>query len=171
MSNRDKIMKDYWKDFDVEESARKSQRQIELDEKKEKIQKKIEDLKALRGDVRIILNFPTIMNSINANIDSLDEELDKLQRQEILQEKVGKYFCYADGVYIFIKDINGPYQVCDEFYTTIGGGGINGMRVHKNVNESLDINKIREEISKEEFFRLFKEACKKVIKNGFGEIK
>lgn len=169
MSNRDKIMEDHWKDFDVEESARKSQRQIELDEKKEKIQKKIEDLKALRNDVRIILNFPTIMNSINANIDSLDEEMDNLQRQEFFYEKVGKYFRYNDGVYIFIRDINGPYQVCDEFYTTIGGGEINGIRVYKNLNESLDINKIKEEISKEEFFRLFKEECKKVIKSGFGE--
>lgn len=165
MSNRDKIMKDYWKDFDVEETARKSQRQIEL----EKIQKKIEDLKALRDDTGI--NFPDVMNCINANIDSLRDELDKLQRQEFFYEKVGKYFRYNDGVYIFIKDINGPYQVCDEFYTTIGGGEINGIRVHKNLNESLDINKIKEEISKEEFFRLFKEECKKVIKNGFGEIK
>lgn len=167
MSNRDKIMEDYWKDFDVEESARKSQHQIELDEKKEKIQKKIEDLKTLRDDTGI--NFPDVMNCINANIDSLRDELDKLQRQEFFYEKVGKYFRYNDGVYIFIRDINGPYQICDEFYTTIGGGEINGMRVHKNLNESLDINKIKEEISKEEFFRLFKEECKKVIKSGFGE--
>lgn len=169
MSNRDKIMEDYWKDFDAEESVRESQRQIEIDEKKEKIQKNIEVLKTLRDDTRIILNSPTIMNSINANIDSLRDELDKLQRQEFFYEKVGKYFRYNDGVYIFIRDINGPYQICDEFYTTIGGGEINGMRIYKNVNESLDINKIKEEITKEEFFRLFKEECKKVIKNGFGE--
>lgn len=42
MSNRDKIMEDYWKDFGVEESVGKSQRQIELDEKKEKVPNNME---------------------------------------------------------------------------------------------------------------------------------
>lgn len=138
--------------------------------------KKIEELRTQIKNLKELLKQPAsklnpIKETIENEINFYKKELQTLECNVKFKDTVGKYYKINDGhgvSYMYVREIVGIQILCD-LITTLGTYE-KDIHIYKNTIRFIEWINIISEISKEEFFKFYKETCDNMINNaGFGK--
>ena len=140
-------------------------------EKIEELEKKINDLTALL-DQDCVKGSYEVKKCIETEIDYLESDLRNEQCKLTYEGLVGKYFIYNDRrdvEYIFVRGVKGEEIVCDRILHPKEPNMFRSQFV-VDINQEFSYFQIGNfvEITKDEFFRLYREACDGAIQRGLG---
>jgi len=140
-------------------------------DKIEELEKKINDLTALL-DQDCVKGSYEVKRCIENEIDYLERDLRNKQCKLTYEGLVGKYFIYNDSrdvEYIFVRCVKGEEIVCDRILHPKEPNTFRGELV-VDINQEFSYFQIGnfKEIPKDEFFRLYREACDGAIQRGLG---